>query len=87
MIQEVRIYKKFDIDLIALCAAGFPVTEMIRTAVTAFANGESVKFDIGPAQFFDLNDKHSVRMRISITDKNAIRVLKNIKHNMLESAK
>lgn len=39
---EMRVYRQFDLDLYAIAAAGYSLSQMLETTVTAFANGRPV---------------------------------------------
>ena len=79
---EIRLYKRFDMDLVSLYDSGYSVALMIRDAVLGYANGTPVYFFIDEPVQFDLNDKKNVHMRVTIPDseQKAVYVLKNIKH-------
>lgn len=84
---EIRIYKLFDTDLVALADSGFPVCEMMKTAVICYANGSPANFIIDEPLYFDLNRKKNVRLRFNIppNDQKTLQLLKNIKHGYRNS--
>ncbi|MER2025385.1 MAG: hypothetical protein ABS879_07180, partial [Eubacteriales bacterium] len=51
---KVRLYTT-DIDLLSLYAAGYPVSDMIGNAVTAYANGQPLRLRLDRAVDFDFN--------------------------------
>ena len=51
---KIRLYTT-DIDLLSLYAAGYPLTDMIGQAVTAYAHGRPIAFSIDRAVDFDFN--------------------------------
>lgn len=79
---EVRIYKRYDTDLLALHDAGYAITKMMTEAVCSYANGRPCNFFIDEFVPFDMNDKTSIRIRLSINDSDAatISLIRNIKH-------
>lgn len=79
---EVRVYKRYDTDILALHDSGYSITKMMTDAVTAYANGRPCHFFIDEILPFDMNDKKNVRLRLKINnnDYNTIRMLKDIKH-------
>ncbi len=79
---EIRIYKQYDTDLVALADNGYPVCEMMRAALVGYANGDPVMFKLDEHLFFDMNRKKNVRLRLNISssDKKTIDLLKHIKH-------
>ena len=82
MVVEIRIYKRFDTDLISLCASGYSVSTMIRDAVIAYANGSPVHYYIDEPVTFDMNDTKNVHTRFIVPDSDVktCYMLKNIKH-------
>ncbi len=84
---EIRIYKLFDTDLVALVDNGFPVTTMMREAVIGYAHGTPVFYKMDEHIYFDMNRKKNVRIRFDIpdSDKQTIYLLKNIKHGYRNS--
>lgn len=79
---EVRVYKRYDTDILALHDAGYSITKMMTDAVIAYANGRPCHFFVDEILPFDMNDKKNVRLRLKINnnDYNTIRLLKDIKH-------
>ncbi|SEF90826.1 hypothetical protein [Lachnospira multipara] len=82
MVIEIRLYKRYDMDLVALVDAGYPVSTMIKESLIAYANGNPISYLIDENIAFDLNGKESVRTRIVIpeSETNLIYLLKHIKH-------
>lgn len=79
MIVEIRMYKQYDLDLLSLFDAGYPVATLYYEVIKNFANGFPVKFVIDEPIKCELKDKHTVRSRICIKDKKAVKMLKGIK--------
>lgn len=79
---EVRIYKRFDTDLLALHDHGISITKMMQEAVCAYANGQPCHFFIDEIVPFDMNDKKSIRLRLKFMDNdyNTKNLIKCIKH-------
>ena len=79
---EIRIYKRFDTDILSLHDAGFSVSKMMTEALSAYANGLPCHFILDEIVPFDLNDKKSIRIRLKLkkNDYNTIALLQNIKH-------
>lgn len=82
MVVEFRLYRRFDADLIALCRANYPVSAMIREAVTGYANGRPVHYYIDELTDFDLNDDKTVRSRFVVpnSDYKTCNMLKKVKY-------
>lgn len=79
---EIRIYKRYDTDLLSLHDAGYSVTKMMEKAVSSYANGLPCHFFIDEMLPFDMNDKKSVRLRLKFKDNdyNTVNLIRNIKH-------
>lgn len=79
---QVYIYKRHDIDLLALADAGYSLSTMIKSAVCAYANEQPLFYYIDEVMPFDLNDKKSIRVifRINKSDSKTFYMLNNIKH-------
>lgn len=80
MYVDIRVYKQFDADLFALWDAGYPVTKMIKNAVTAYAHGEPCSFLIDEIIPFSPQNKNSVHSRVNFpdSDQNLIYMLRHI---------
>lgn len=72
MVIEFRLYKKFDMDLIALYNMHYPVASMMRDAVIAYANGRPLHYWVDEPTFFDANDCDAVHSRFNIPDSDTI---------------
>lgn len=83
MYVEVRVYKRYDTDLLALHDSGYSLSTMMRAALVSYANGAPLHFFIDEITDFDLNGKKNIRVRIQVNDKerNAIALLQSIKHS------
>lgn len=79
---EIRIYKRYDTDLLSLHDAGYSVTKMMTEAVFAYANGLPFHLYIDELIPFDMNDKKSVRLRLKFkdSDRNVAALIRNVKH-------
>lgn len=72
MVIEFRLYKKFDMDLIALYNMHYPVASMMRDAVISYANGRPLHYWVDEPTFFDANDCDAVHSRFNIPDSDTI---------------
>ena len=68
MTVEIRLYKRFDMDLVSLHDSGYSVSNMIRDAVQAYANGSPIHYYVDEPVQFDLNDKKSVHTRFVVPE-------------------
>lgn len=82
MVILLRIYKRWDLDILALIDKGYPVRKMMKEALIAYSKGTPIKFELGNIGFFDMNNRTSCRMQITLSndETDAIYLLKNIKH-------
>ncbi len=79
---EVRLYKRFDVDLVSMVDAGYPVSTMMKDALISYANGDPIHYLIDENLEYSFRNKNSVRFRLTIPneERNAIYVLQSIKH-------
>lgn len=84
---EIRIYKQYDTDLVALVDNGYPVSRMMKDAIISYANGTPLLFELDEHLYFDMNRKTNARLRFDIPEKEkkATYLLKNIKHRYRNS--
>lgn len=87
MVVEIRMYKRFDADLVALCDAGYPITTMLQNAIVNYANGNPVFYYIDEIVPFDLNGKLNVHTRFTVPDSDVKTcfMLRHIKPRMRNS--
>lgn len=80
---QVYIYKRHDVDLLALADGGYPLSLMMKNALVSYANGQPLFYYIDEILPFDLNDKKSIRLtfRIGKKDVKTTYMLNNIKHS------
>ena len=78
---EVRVYKKYDMDILALYSAGYSIARMMRDAICAYAKGQPFFLAIGEIMPFDIGDKNSVHIRLCVpdTELEAIDLLSSVK--------
>lgn len=79
---DVRIYRRFDMDLVALQDAGYPLSAMIKEAVCGYANNTPVHYYIDEYHDFNICDKKGFHLKFSIpdTDTRTCYLLKHIKY-------
>lgn len=82
MVVEIRIYKRHDTDLIALVDAGYPVRDMLKSAVIAFANGHPLHYFIDEAVPYDPKGRNMVHFRVSVRDKMAEAMILGVRKGM-----
>lgn len=77
---DIRLYKRFDTDLVALCDAGYPLSKMLKDSVTAFAYGAPLHYLVDVPLRFDVEGKSTVHYAFTISDKDTktCMVLKSI---------
>lgn len=81
MIVEIRLYKSHDTDLVALCNAGYCISNMLKEAIIAYANGTPMHFIVDEFIPFEVSGTKSVRTRFTMPDSEvkACYILRNIK--------
>lgn len=81
MVVDIRLYKRYDADLVALADAGCSISAMMYDAVISYANGTPIHFLIDEITPFDANDRKPVHIKFTIPESqtNAIYMMKNIK--------
>lgn len=77
---ELRLYKRFDADLLALQCAGIPVKTLMVNAVTSYANGQPYKIYIPETRLHDLNGSQKYHVKCTFKDEKAVALLKSIKY-------
>lgn len=79
---RVYLYKRYDTDLLSLHVLGYPVSAMMKAALTAYSNSNPIFFYIDEYEYFDLNDRQSFGLNIAVSDNDikTCTVIKNIKH-------
>lgn len=81
MYLEIRYYKRFDPDLIALILNGVDLTAQLPAIIKAYAHGETYHFYV-PASFCqttDLNEQKQIHNRVTITDEKSIQLLSKVR--------
>ena len=77
----IRIYARFDVDLIGLMNMNLPLADMMRDAVTAYAHGERIAYYIDEPTFYDVSVNKSARFSFLVPDSDikTCYMLKNLK--------
>lgn len=76
---EIRVYKQYDLDLMALAAAGYSLSLMMKDAVEAYANGRLVSFYVDEADQILLTENKTFRFHFITSDPAALDMLHNCK--------
>ncbi len=77
---QIRYYKRFDTDLLALFEAGYPLNKYFKNALYAYAHGEEYHLYVRDCKPHDLNGPQFIHTVINVTDKESIELMRNIKH-------
>ena len=87
MIVEIRLSKRYDMDLIALADAGYRLSQLMKEAVRGYANGIPVHFYIDEVIPFDEKDKKGIHFHLQIpdSDERAVYLIKHIKRGYRNS--
>ena len=65
---EIRIYKRFDTDILALHDAGFSIMRMMHDSLIAYATGKPFHILLEEMIPFKISDKSSIRTRLTINE-------------------
>ena len=76
----IRLYKRFDTDLLSLAEAGYDMGACIVKALYAYAHDEDFHILVPECRSHDLNGEQFIRTRLSISDRRSADLLKQIKH-------
>lgn len=76
---EVRFYKRFDPDLLALAELGVNLLEILRKALYAYARGERYQALVPVCKPHDLSGRQGMHSGTNITDEASIKLLQQIK--------
>lgn len=79
MYVELRLYRRFDADLLSLWEQSIPVAKLAKDALAAYANGKRIRYLLPraiPAQF---GERKNVHLRLQIQDKASQALLRQIK--------
>lgn len=87
MVIEIRLYKRYDADLVALYDSGVNIMSMMAKAVIGYAHGVPVHFIVDEPGLFNDRDKKTFRSRFEVpnSDQDAIRLMKGIKRGYRNS--
>lgn len=85
MFVEMRYYKRFDPDLIALFEAGVNLNEYVPEIIDAYANGKEYHLYVPFCKNHDMNGQQLIHKRVFISDNESIQLLKGIKHGYRNS--
>ena len=83
----VYIYKRYDTDLLSMCASGYPVAAMMRIALISYCNSIPFWFYNDECSYFDLNDRKTFKLKflVPVNDKKVQTVIANIKHGYISN--
>lgn len=82
---NIRVYKRWDLDLLALIDAGYPFKEMLSNSIISFAKGEPLFYYIDELTDFITTNKNSLSFKLNIpsTEVEATYLLQHAKPNQL----
>lgn len=76
---ELRFYKRFDLDLISLYAAGINLNKYIPAIIASYAKGEEYHLYIPFCKAMDIEKGQLIHTQVAITDQQSIVLLKQVK--------
>ncbi len=81
MVVEIRLYKRWDLDLIALKGAGYNMSQVFKHVISSYANMSPIHLYVDELINFEVDDIKSIHFRVSIpnADTNSCYMLKHIK--------
>ena len=82
---DLRFYKRYDVDLIALHKAGAPLGEYIKMALAAYTTGKPFHIFIPFAPDHSFDDRQLLHTSVKIDDPATERMLLQIKHGYRNS--
>lgn len=80
MFVEMRYYKRFDSDLLALFETGINLNEYIPDILKSYAGGNEYHLYVPFCRNHDMNGQQLVHKRVIISDTSSVKLLKGIKH-------
>lgn len=80
MFIDIRLYKRFDMDIISLIDAGYDVKRMMEVSIVSFANGKAIAFVMDKIIKFKIAEKQTIHFRANIpdTDTRAVALMKAV---------
>ena len=82
---DLRFYKRYDVELIALHKAGVPLGDYVRQALIAYTTGKPFHIYIPFALDHDFNDRQLLHTSVKIEDTASEHLLRQIKHGYRNS--
>lgn len=80
MVVEIRIYRRFDSDLIAMYHSGYDLAKMFEATVMAYAHGQALRYRLDPERIpVAFPETKTLHFRVMFTDDEATKVLKGIR--------
>lgn len=80
MFIDIRLYKRFDMDIISLMDAGYNVKSIMEVSLVSFANGKAIAFVMDKIVKFKIAEKQTIHFRANIpdTDTRAVALMKAV---------
>lgn len=79
MVTSIRIYKRWDTDLLYLFVKGYNVGELASRALHAHVHGEKLRIAIDTIEYFDPKDLRSVHFALNTEDPTVCDFLQSIR--------
>lgn len=76
---HLRLYKRYDIDLLALYGLGISIGEIAKEALIAYANGKEYKVYISPSPSHEFKDPDRFRLTFHVNDPAVEKLLRQIR--------
>ena len=68
MVVEIRVYRQYDLDLLAIADAGYSLSALICDEVTSYAHGDPLYYYIDELSDFTIKDRTNIRFRFKVPD-------------------
>ncbi len=79
MIVQIRLYRRFDLDLIGLWRNGYPIGPMVARALEAYVYQQPIQFTIQSNELDVFPETREVHTALTIRDAEIIMMLKQIR--------
>ena len=78
MIVEIRLYRRWDADIISMHNYGYDIIRMVSLSLSSYANDELVQFRLSGDEKLFFPEKKMVHLRLLVEDPESVNLLKQI---------
>ena len=76
---ELRLYKRFDCDLLAIHDLGISISKLASTVLEAYAKGVPVRFFVTGCSYFELDDRRGIHLSFLTKSEESAMVIRRIR--------